>query len=193
MADFPSSIWVRKPMLDGFTTVDRAMTVLDQAREEVAAIETELGTVVASTGYNELVERLATRFSKSGHARGRLQPLRKWNREDNEFPSAPVLGWWDKAPEITPQYILTAISSVLSGANPTVTFPIAYTVKPDAVIARYVSPVNTPIVGSVVILEDQISTVDFDGRVQAYNSNKTAWGTPNRDYWIAYVAIGGTP
>ena len=68
---FPSNLWIREPVVDGYTALDTAMGLLDQGRTEIAGIQTELGTSPSTDAFNTLAERLDIRLSPSGLPQGR--------------------------------------------------------------------------------------------------------------------------
>jgi hypothetical protein len=75
MADFPTNVFLRPPLLEGRDVVDgglnAAMRRLGHLRDEVEAIESALGTGLKGSA-SSLVERLGKRLSATGIPRGQL-------------------------------------------------------------------------------------------------------------------------
>lgn len=195
MATFPSNVWVRKPVIDGYTSLDDAMALLGQGRDEVAAIQTELGTDPSTNAYNTLAERLKTRLSRSGNPRGRVHPARRVNTDgDMATPEfEPISGWWEKEPGTQPLYVFPGISVGFTTVNNTVTWEgsFVYDIRPRLVIAKYVSQSSSPRVGTVTV--SSLGRTGFDTRTQAYQNDLATWGNPDRLFWIVYFAVGGRP
>lgn len=75
MADYPSSIYLRPPLFDGDAVegggLNAAVRRLDEVRDEVVAIETELGALLKGDSAS-LSARLATRLARNGIPRGQM-------------------------------------------------------------------------------------------------------------------------
>jgi hypothetical protein len=75
MADFPNYVYLRRPLEDAELVLggglNAAIDRLQEIREEVVAIETQLGTALKASS-SSLAARLSQRLSKNGVPRGQL-------------------------------------------------------------------------------------------------------------------------
>lgn len=195
-ADFPSALWLREPVIDGRPypggALNRAMALLSQARDEITAIETKLGTNVHGSAAS-LAARLAVHHSPSGIRRGNVRALRGPNTVGGA--KASVEDWWIGGTT----YIQAGVSSFNTTGIQTATFPNSYFAgnPPQYVIAKFGArgSAGPDVVGSVQVVYDTITVTTF----QFYAKKMTtagAWqdaGTGGITYEVNWLAFGGAP
>lgn len=181
-----AGIWIRDPVIDGVTTLDDAMELLDQARKEVQAIQNAVGTnpqgAVAS-----LALRLDPRVSPEGHPRGLVRPLRGANSSSGTL--ANVDRWWDWGAN----YAQFGVSGTFISTNTaSVTFNASYFtgIPPRIVIPKFVT--TTDRIGAAQLDASSITETGFDAKVRAFNGSGS-WTTPDFTFRIAWIAYGGFP
>jgi hypothetical protein len=180
-ADFPSNIWIRDPIIEGRKIkgggLNRGMELLAQARDEITAIETALGTDPAGSVTN-LLTRLAVRHARSGLPRGKVQAVPE-----------PSAGWFS----VNGLNYQFGITGVVGTSVVTIFYPTSYTVAPSIIVANYVAHATDLFVGESQVVKSSIGTSSFQVQSQNFNSTNV-WGAPtlsNRCY-IHWVAIGGS-
>jgi hypothetical protein len=185
MADFPANIWLRSPVIGGRAFAEgeltRATALLAQARAEVAAIETALGTLPKGSAA-DLAARLAVRHSKSGIPRGRL-----WASTGG--PALGPIGWYTRGA----QRVQIGLSGPYQAAAQTINWPTAYTVAPSAVLVNYVCHGTDKLLGTVQADPSTFSTTQF--KIVAQNFSTTnVWGAPSvtARFYVIWLAIGGS-
>lgn len=194
-ADFPTNLWIREPVIDGRPIVggglNRAMTLLAQARDEITAIETKLGTNVHGSAAS-LAARLAVHHSPSGLRRGNVYSLRGPNTVGGA--KASVENWWIGGTT----YIQAGVSSFNTTGIQTAFFPGAYFAAnpPQYVIAKFSEPGSvTNFPGSVQVLYDSITITQFQLYAKKMKAGG-AWqdaGTGGITYEVNWIALGGAP
>lgn len=191
-ADFPSKLWVRDPVVDGRPlsggALNRAIALLAQCRDEVAAIETALGTNVHGSAAS-LAARLNVHHSPSGLRRGFVYALRGPNPVGAAKGNAE--NWWQGGNT----YIQVG-SNASTTTVTTITFPTAYFAgnPPSYVIAKYHNQNLTGLIGSVQVLYDSITTTQFQTTAKQIKSDGT-WQAAGsgESYKINWIAFGGAP
>jgi len=194
-ADFPTNLWIREPVIDGRVVpgggLTRAMALLSQARDEITAIETKLGTNVHGTA-TDLAARLAVHHSPSGIRRGNVRALRGPNTVGGA--KATIEDWWIGGTT----YIQAGLTSFNTTGIQTAFFPSAYFAgnPPQYIIAKFAEPATvTNFCGSVQVLYDSITVSQF----QLYAKKMKAgglWqdaGTGGVTYDVHWLAFGGAP
>jgi hypothetical protein len=198
MSDFPTSIWMREPVIDGRPypggALNRAMALLSQARDEITAIETKLGTNVHGSAAS-LATRLAVHHSPSGIRRGNVYSLRGPNSVGGA--RATVEDWWLGGST----YMQVGQNAFHLTTTGTITFPSAYFAgnPPQYVICKYMtqdSGIGSTLgkVGSAQALYDSITVTQFQFVAKQIISGGT-WQNAGSgdDYTINWIALGGAP
>lgn|SRR5678815_257759 len=192
-ADFPTNLWIREPVIDGRTVpgggLTRAMALLSQARDEITAIETKLGTDIRGTAAS-LAARLAVHHSQSGIRRGNVYSLRGPNVVGGAKASAE--NWWQGG-TVYIQVGQNFFSGVTTG---TITYPTAYFAgnPPQYVICKYFNSTGSGKVGSVQAIYDTITVTTFQFVCKQIVSGGT-WQNAGagEDYDVNWIAFGGAP
>lgn len=193
MADFSAQFWIRDPVIDGQTSLTRAMELLGQCRDEIAAIEAALGTVPKGSSA-DVAARLSTRLSRSGILRGHVHAIRGPNADPTTLFSAS--GWRTGGNT----YVQFGQSALVSAGLSTITFTRAYftSLPPAIVVAHYGSTANTghPL-GDVQVARDQITITDFKVRTYHFfgsgGSGTWAVADTSTSFRVTWVALGGFP
>jgi hypothetical protein len=181
MANFPSNIWIRDPIIEGRKIkgggLNRGMELLVQARDEITAIETALGTDPAGSVTN-LMTRLAVRHARSGLPRGKIQ-----------ISNEPNSGWFN----VSGFNVQIGITGALQQHDNTITFATAYSVAPSFVVARYVGHASDKLCGQCCVKKGSITTTDFHVLTKNFNTSD-AWGNPTSSsrFYVIYAAFGGS-
>lgn len=178
-------LWLREPAIDGQTALNECLRRTDDARKNVQAIETALGTVIRGSAAN-LVTRLSYRLSKSGIGRGQCYPLRPPNTVAGTLIG--VKDWFERSPV---NYQFGQVSVALGVGTTTVTYPSAYAVAPNIIIAGFVADDTAKRCGQVQIVHDLITTTTFTVVAKAFWAGGT-WREPDFAYKVLFVAIGGS-
>jgi len=193
VADFSGEFWIREPVIDGKTKLNRAMELLGQCRDEITAIETVLGTGLKGSSA-DLATRLATRISPSGILRGQVYALRGPNADPTSLFS---LAKWRTGGNT---YVQFGQSALISDALETITFTRAYFtgLPPAIVIAQYGSTANSghPL-GDIQVARDQITITNFKVRsfhfFGAGGSASWAVADTSTSFRCTWIALGGFP
>jgi hypothetical protein len=187
MADFPTNLWIRDPVISGRPypggALTRAMQLLGQCRDEITAIETKLGTDVAGTAAT-LAAFLDMRHAPSGLRRGKAHLLRQPNTSPGIYKTAK--GWF----EGFDTYIQVGRTGTLTAAQNTITFSTAYSVAPVYVIAQYMNA-STAVMGDVQVLHDQTTTTTF--KVYGKQFSGASWVDATANWRCQFIALGGSP
>ena len=185
MADYPANIWLRSPVLGGRKFAEgeltRATTLLAQARAEIAAVETALGTLPKGSAAS-LAARLAVRHSPSGIPRGRV-----WSSTGG--PNAGPFGWYTRGA----QRVQIGIAGPFQTSPQVISYTTSYSVNPQAVLVGYVCHATDKLLGYAQIDTSLFTSSQFKVIVQNF-STANAWGTPSvtARYHIVWLAFGGS-
>lgn len=181
MADFPTDIWLRDPIISGKVLsgggLNRGMALLKQARDEITAIETALGTDPAGSA-TDLVTRLAKRLSPSGIPRGRVYGMFSGGK-----------GWFSHAGF----NIQFGYSGPFTAAKNTITYPTAYSsalLKPTHILVKFVAPAAGRC-GDCQLLYDTIGQTTFKVYGREWSTGH-AWVDAVSNWYCHWVAVGGS-
>ena len=192
MADYPTNLWIRDPVVDGRPypggALNRAIALLVQARDEVTAIETELGTNPAGTSGDKAADvaaRIAKRGSKSGLMRGRIISA----LASNASPGTPndADGWWNDSDSDRCQF---GFAGPFTSSPQTISYGRAYTIAPNFVLAFYVAGVGQDRVGQLQPVIDKVFTTTFKVRAREITA-AGGWVDAVSQWAVCWLACGG--
>lgn len=192
MPDFSADFWIREPVIDGETALNRAMALLDQCRDEIEAIETALGTDPAGN-QTDLLTRLSKRVSKSGILRGAVHAYRGPNNDPTSLFS--VTNWRQGGST----YVQFGIDGLFSVASPSVTFGRSYfsALGPNIVIAQWVNrDLTINPLGDIQVHRDTIDETGFECDAFQFTDagGLGTWAAAgSANFYIGYIALGGFP
>lgn len=181
MADYPTNLWIRDPVLEGKKIkgggLNRAMELLGQARDEITAIETALGTDPAGS-VATLLARLDVRHAKCGIPRGRVL-----------YQPDPNAGWFD----VLGTNVQIGVSGAVNSADFLVSFATSYTHAPSIIVAAFVLHESDLVLGEAQLKAGSLDTGGFHVLGKVFNA-ANAWVDPGASplrYRVIYMAIGG--
>lgn len=191
MADYPSLIYVREPVLAGVTDLEAAL--FTDINNEVVAIETELGASGSATGrpkgnFASLAARLDALLSEGGNMRRKLSTWQHWD------------GTTDGVKGVINQRILCGITGTFNaGGGPydsTISFGQTYLTTPTQI---YVMPYTTQAAGTFhgalcYVKNASVTTTGFNvivGEVTGAGDNTLNGLSAGNNVIVMWCAVGG--
>jgi hypothetical protein len=191
VANFPSSLFIREPIVAGESNLDQSLLIdLNAAFREIEAIETILGAGPGPKGsFASLAARLDAQFSPSGRLRRKVCSYYNW--ETDVFFNTDQSGIKGQVQN----YIQCGEVAVADPAvqSRTITFTRSYTTNlPNQIILKARNNTNTlPIVLQVLAGTLTSNTVQCYALSTLADGAPVTVGAPNGSYFIQWLALGG--